>query len=391
MTISGNTMVGATMAQAIANVCTTNGGHLPILLDLKVPAKATVSTATINFGQVVQGSSATYALNVSNGGNVALWTANGIANLNYSMGATSGFTAPAGGFVDAAGGAVNSHTISMSTATLGVKSGTLTITTDAPETPTIVVNLVGEVITSTPNVPPVADAGADFVITDIDGNLSELITLDASGSHDSDGTITNYLWKRNASTIYHGPLATANYVAGIGNTTFTLTVTDDDGATGVDTVVVKVNARPIANAGADQTVVDSDNSGSELVTLDASASTDADGGIVDYTWTDGANIVLSTSGSPTAQVDLPIGTSTITLTVTDTDGATRSDGVVVTVDPGEPACVADFDGNGGIDGADLANFFAVYEAGDGSADIDQNGGIDGADLAFFFEHYEAGC
>ncbi len=53
-------------------------------------------------------------------------------------------------------------------------------------------------------------------------------------------------------------------------------------------------------------------------------------------------------------------------------------------------CAADFDGNGGIDGADLAAFFTAYEAGTTCGDVDNNGGIDGADLAYFFAVYEAG-
>ncbi len=54
-------------------------------------------------------------------------------------------------------------------------------------------------------------------------------------------------------------------------------------------------------------------------------------------------------------------------------------------------CLADFDANGGIDGADLAAFFAAYESGSWLADVDFNGGVDGADLAGFFAAYEAGC
>lgn len=53
-------------------------------------------------------------------------------------------------------------------------------------------------------------------------------------------------------------------------------------------------------------------------------------------------------------------------------------------------CPADYDSNGGVDGADLAMFFADYEAGSGCADVDQNGGVDGADLAHFFFVYELG-
>ncbi len=55
-----------------------------------------------------------------------------------------------------------------------------------------------------------------------------------------------------------------------------------------------------------------------------------------------------------------------------------------------PACAADFDGNGGIDGADLGAFFASYESGETCADVDANGGVDGADLAAFFFAYESG-
>ncbi len=54
------------------------------------------------------------------------------------------------------------------------------------------------------------------------------------------------------------------------------------------------------------------------------------------------------------------------------------------------ACAADYDGNGGVDGGDLAAFFADFEAGEGCADVDLNGGVDGGDLAYFFAVFEAG-
>ncbi|MDX2302304.1 MAG: putative Ig domain-containing protein, partial [Microscillaceae bacterium] len=51
------------------------------------------------------------------------------------------------------------------------------------------------------------------------------------------------------------------------------------------------NTLPTANAGADQTVTDSDNNGSQAVSLNGAASTDADGTIVSYVWTEnGAQI-----------------------------------------------------------------------------------------------------
>ena len=94
------------------------------------------------------------------------------------------------------------------------------------------------------------------------------------------------------------------------------------------------NLAPTANAGADQTVVDTDDSGSESITLDASASIDSDGSIASYVWTE--NVVQIATGVNPA-VDLAVGTHTITLTVTDDDGATATDTVVVTVN--EPVVI----------------------------------------------------
>ena len=55
-----------------------------------------------------------------------------------------------------------------------------------------------------------------------------------------------------------------------------------------------------------------------------------------------------------------------------------------------PACAADYDNHGGVDGGDLGAFFADFEAGETCADVDQNGGVDGGDLGFFFTVFEAG-
>jgi hypothetical protein len=101
---------------------------------------------------------------------------------------------------------------------------------------------------------------------------------------------------------------------------------DDIRLTGTSTPVP-----PVANAGADQTVTDTDNTGAETVTLNGSASFDPDGGgIVSYEWKEGAT-VLGTDAS--INTSLSVGVHTITLTVTDDEGATASDTVQVTVNP----------------------------------------------------------
>jgi hypothetical protein len=86
---------------------------------------------------------------------------------------------------------------------------------------------------------------------------------------------------------------------------------------------------PVANAGPDQTVTDTDNSGAETVTLNGSASFDPDGGaIVSYEWTEGATVLGS---GVSINTSLAVGAHTITLTVTDDENATASDTVVITV------------------------------------------------------------
>ncbi len=148
------------------------------------------------------------------------------------------------------------------------------------------------------------------------------------------------------------------------------------------------NVPPIANAGPDQTVPDTDGNGVEAVSLDGSASTDPDGTIVSYQWTkDG--ITISNGASAIQGAVLAIGDHTITLTVTDNLGATGSDTVLISVTSGLP-CPADFDQSGGVDGGDVEAFFVAWEAGDESADVDQSGGIDGGDVETFFRAWEAG-
>jgi hypothetical protein len=53
-------------------------------------------------------------------------------------------------------------------------------------------------------------------------------------------------------------------------------------------------------------------------------------------------------------------------------------------------CFADYNQDGGIDGADVEAFFADWEAGTAAADVNQDGGIDGADVETFFAAWEAG-
>jgi len=96
----------------------------------------------------------------------------------------------------------------------------------------------------------------------------------------------------------------------------------------VQTAGIDINITPTANAGADQTVVDSLGDGIEDVTLDGSGSSDSDGSIVSYEWYEGATL-LATGVSPT--LPFTLGSHTVTLTVTDNEDATASDSVQINV------------------------------------------------------------
>lgn len=88
------------------------------------------------------------------------------------------------------------------------------------------------------------------------------------------------------------------------------------------------NAPPVANAGPDQQLPASGKNKVGKFTLDGSGSTDSDGNIVGWSWTQNGAVVGT---GPTVTLSRKTGTWVFTLTVTDDDGATDTDQVTVTV------------------------------------------------------------
>jgi hypothetical protein len=185
---------------------------------------------------------------------------------------------------------------------------------------------------------------------------------------------------------------TLNLSAGVH--TITLTVTDDDTATGSDTVVVTVtsNEAPSAVAGVDQTVIDGDNSGSEVVNLSAAGSDDADGTIVSYVWRENG-FEIGTGFDPS--INFTVGEHIVELTVTDNEGRTGTDTIRIVVQEGVTPCPADFNGDGFLDFFDYDDFVACYETGacpDGrTADFNGDDFVDFFDYDDFVGAFETGC
>jgi len=246
---------------------------------------------------------------------------------------------------------------------VGVHTVTLTVTDDDQATDTDIVVITVE---EPANVDPVADAGDDQTLTLDVGATQMTVALDGSGSYDSDGTITGYVWTESAVEIATG--AQPSVTLDAAEHTITLTVTDDDAATDTDTVVITVNEAPnhtpVADAGVNRTVHDTDGNGSEVVTLDGSNSDDVDGAIVSYVWEESSQ-QIATGMSP--DVTLDTGSHTITLTVTDDDDAT--DTATVTILVNIPP-VADAGGDQAVTDTDDSGAEPVTLDGSGSSDSD---------------------
>jgi len=183
-------------------------------------------------------------------------------------------------------------------------------------------------VTVTDNEDPVADAGPDK--TGVVAGSE--VTLDGSNSTDNSGTIESYVWTftDEASVELDGEIVT--YVFdNVGTYTITLTVEDPSGNSDTDEVVVTVvapNSAPVADAGADQSV-----SVGETVTLSAIGSADSDGMIVDYTWTFMYDGELMTLTGMEVEFEFEIAdTYEVTLTVTDDEGASDTDTVIIIVE-----------------------------------------------------------
>jgi len=178
------------------------------------------------------------------------------------------------------------------------------------------------------NRPPVAifSESAEIVDTGV------VITFDASDSYDLDGEIVSYYWDfdDDITEIYvkdvNLTVIASHSYADNGIYTVTLTVTDDDGATNSTSITKTVlNRPPIASFTQNATTVDT----GEAIHFDASGSSDLDGDIATYFWD--FDDLTDETGVTVDHVYTEGGNYTVTLFVTDDDGATSTFSVEITV------------------------------------------------------------
>ena len=174
--------------------------------------------------------------------------------------------------------------------------------------------------------PPVAAVSANPT----SGTTPLTVSFSSGNSSDPDGTIVSYSWNFGDGTNSTDPNPVHVYNTA-GTFTAVLTVTDNSGLTGSNSVIITASSQPTANqspvavAGADKT------SGNAPLTVNFSSqgSSDPDGTITGYSWNFGDG-TSSNLANPSHTYN-SAGTFTATLTVTDNGGATSSSSVVITV------------------------------------------------------------
>lgn len=156
---------GAAYASALLNT----SDHLPIRVDLMLPARGS-ATPALAFGSVIVGASPpSMNLTIAN----ADAPLDVLDDLDYTLVAPVGFTL-AGGPFSAAEGASDLHAVTLLTASPGARAGDVVASTDDPDHPTLVTAVSGTVLRH-------AEMSLDSLLAEVSGVLD--FGTELAGSH----------------------------------------------------------------------------------------------------------------------------------------------------------------------------------------------------------------
>ncbi|MDH5711536.1 MAG: thrombospondin type 3 repeat-containing protein [Gammaproteobacteria bacterium] len=225
------------------------------------------------------------------------------------------------------------------------------------------------------NTLPISNAGTDFTV-----NEASIATLKGSGS-DSDGSIIRYQWTQTSGstvTLSNNSSASATFTTPVLKTSeqlgFRLTVTDNELGIHSDDIIITVNPvniMPVARIIHINTIDEN-----TLAQLNGYTSSDSDGSIIKYQWTQvsGPAVILSNTTQAIASFITPLvyqnTAMSFRLTITDDEGGTSSSITQFTVLNVNP----DDDIDGMLDTWEMLFFNTLTH--DGTADTDGDGATD---------------
>ncbi|MFA5055377.1 MAG: PKD domain-containing protein [Dehalococcoidia bacterium] len=223
------------------------------------------------------------------------------------------------------------------------------------------------------NVAPVVNAGPDMEDVPIGS------TINFNSSFTDPGWLDTHTiaWDFGDGTpVVTGTLTPTHTYASGGDYTVTLTVTDDDGGVGSDTLTVHVNDAPIADPGGPYT----GDEGS-AITFNGSASYDPDGSIVSYEWDlNGDGDFSDAQGAIIQNTWTDDYSGNIGLKVTDDEGTTGFATTTVTVnnvaptvdagpDQNAECCVTEVAFSGSFTDPGIPDTYTIsWDFGDGAGD-----------------------
>lgn len=219
-------------------------------------------------------------------------------------------------------------------------SGSTTIASLTAGTRTSVSIRVEDVSVMLISLDPIADIATAVDSTFVQITPSTTLQLYSGVTNHVDDSVTWHVNGIEGGTAGTGAISTTGlYHAPATTGSFTIQTVSNEDSTLTDSITIAVvntpaNIPPVANAGADRTVL-----AGASVTLNGTTSSDSDGTVTNFHWaqTLGTTVTLSDADTVTPLFVAPNITSaetlTFELTVTDNDGATNSDTISIIVQP----------------------------------------------------------
>ena len=311
---------------------------------------------------IVTGGSGSFSVNNNQTDNICFGGSNGSSTVTITGGGTPPFTyiwSPGGGTnATATGLGAGIYTVTITDNAGCVQNSTVTITEPSAITTTLsntpdscgvggsaTVNASGGTSPFTYIWSP--SGGTNATATGLGGGTYTVTVTDANGctatantTVNSSGSVTanagndqsvcygdNYTLNASGGTIYQWSPATGLSDPNIANpianplitTTYTVTVTDGSGCSGIDDVTVTVHPQVNPDAGPDQAIC----TGQEVAVMNAS-------GGVNYSWSPSTDLTNNNTSNPSAS---PITTTTYSVTISDAFGCSGTDDVTISVNP----------------------------------------------------------